>query len=129
MKGIEMNKIYSPDEMTKDLVINPYKEAILKEPTRTKDQVPMEEWYILSDHVKYITHSKSETFQKLSINPMNYRQKRDLYGSLNNKQTIKENFPMIARGYTRGHLLDGTDCDVLIDTGASKSYMSKSYFL
>ena len=41
----------------------------------------------------------------------------------------EKNFPMTARGYTRGHLLDGTDCDVLIDTGASKSYMSKSFFL
>ena len=41
----------------------------------------------------------------------------------------EENFPMTARGYTRGQLLYGTDCDVLIDTGASKSYMSKSYFL
>ena len=41
----------------------------------------------------------------------------------------EENFPMTARGYTRGHSLDGTDCDVLIDTGASKSYMSKSFFL
>ena len=36
---------------------------------------------------------------------------------------------MTARGYTRGHLLDSTDCDVLIDTGTSKSYMSKSFFL
>ena len=36
---------------------------------------------------------------------------------------------MTARGYTRRQLLDGTDCDVLIDTGKSKSYMSKSYFL
>ena len=41
----------------------------------------------------------------------------------------EENFPMTARGYTRGHLLDGTDCDVLIDTGTSTSYMSKSFFL
>ena len=41
----------------------------------------------------------------------------------------EENFPMTARGYTRGHLLDGTDCDVLIDTGISKSYISKSFFL
>ena len=41
----------------------------------------------------------------------------------------EENFPMTARGYTRGQLLDGTDCDVLIDTGTIKSYMSKSYFL
>ena len=36
---------------------------------------------------------------------------------------------MTARVYTRGQLLDGTDCHVLIDTGMSKSYMSKSYFL
>ena len=26
-------------------------------------------------------------------------------------------------------MLDDTDCDILVDTGASKSYMSKSYFL
>ena len=45
------------------------------------------------------------------------------------KVKAEESFPMTARGYTRGQLLDGTDCDVLIDTGASKSYMSKSYFL
>ena len=32
-------------------------------------------------------------------------------------------------GYTKGKLLDDTECDILIDTGASKSYMSKSYFL
>ena len=47
----------------------------------------------------------------------------------NTEVKAEENFPMTARGYTRGQLLDGTDCDVLIDTGASKSYMSKSYFL
>ena len=181
--GIEMNKKYSSNEIAKDLEVNSYKEAISKEPNKNRDQVPMEEWSILSDHVKYVTHSKSETFQKLSINSMNYRQNRDLYRSLNNEQTIKtslnfgnspeklkseyldvyegvyvvigtdkfdedtdisttylgqvnmrrntevkaeENFPMTARGYTRGQLLDGTDCEVLIDTGASKSYMSKS---
>ena len=41
----------------------------------------------------------------------------------------EESFPMTARGYTKGQLLDGTDCEILIDTGASRSYMSKSYFL
>ena len=41
----------------------------------------------------------------------------------------KERFPITSRGYTRGELLDGTDCEILIDTGASKSYMSKSYFM
>ena len=185
--GIEMNRKYSSKETTKDLEINSYKEAILKEPNKNKDQVPVGEWSILSDHVKYVMHGKSEVFQKLSINSMNDRQNRDLYKSLNNEKTIKtnlnfgnspenlkseyldmykgvyvgvistdkfdentdisttylgqlemtrnievkaeENFPMTATGCTRGQLLDGTDCDVLIDTGTSKSYMSKSNFL
>ena len=35
----------------------------------------------------------------------------------------EESFPITARGYTRGQLLDGTDCEILIDTGVSKSYM------
>ena len=29
----------------------------------------------------------------------------------------------------KGKLLDDTECDILVDTGASKLYMSKSYFL
>ena len=41
----------------------------------------------------------------------------------------EERFPITAQGYTRGHLLDGTDCKILIDTGTSKSCMSKPYFL
>ena len=33
----------------------------------------------------------------------------------------EERFPITARGYKRGELLDCTDCKILIDTGASKS--------
>ena len=39
----------------------------------------------------------------------------------------EESFAMNAAGHTRGELLDGTECEILIDTGTSKSYMSKSY--
>ena len=39
----------------------------------------------------------------------------------------EERFPIAARGYTRGELLDGTYCEILIDTDTRKSYMSKSY--
>ena len=66
--GIELNTKNSSNKTTKDLEVNSYKEAILKEPSKNIDQVPMEEWSILSDHVKYVTHGKSETIQKLSIN-------------------------------------------------------------
>ena len=47
----------------------------------------------------------------------------------NTEVKAEESFPITARGYTRGQLLDGTDCEILIDTSMSKSYMSKSYFL
>ena len=87
-----MNKKYRSNETTKDMKVNSYKEANLKEHKINKDQVPMEEWSILSHHVKYVMHGKSEVFQKLSINSMNYRQNRDLYSSLNNEQTIKTSF-------------------------------------
>ena len=35
-----------------------------------------------------------------------------------------ENFPITAQGYTKGKLIDDTECEILVDTGASKSYMS-----
>ena len=39
------------------------------------------------------------------------------------------NFTINAAGHTRGELLDGTECAILIDTCTSKSYMSKSYYM
>ena len=47
------------------------------------------------------------------------------------EQVIKaeEKFPISGQGYPNGNLLDHTECSLLIDTGASKSYMSKSYYM
>ena len=39
----------------------------------------------------------------------------------------EESFPMSENGYTLGRLLDGMKCHLLLDTGASKSFMSKSF--
>ena len=47
----------------------------------------------------------------------------------NTEMKAEENFPITMRGCTKGRLLDDTECDILVDTGASKSYMSKSYFM
>ena len=41
----------------------------------------------------------------------------------------EEKFPISGQGYTNGKLLDQTECSILIETGASKSYMSKSYYI
>ena len=45
------------------------------------------------------------------------------------KIKAEENFPITGQGFTLGKLLDGTACQILLDTGATKSYMPKSYYL
>ena len=45
------------------------------------------------------------------------------------KFKAEESFPISEQGYTLGKLLDGTECQLLLDTGASKSFMSKSYHM
>ena len=40
-----------------------------------------------------------------------------------------EESPISENGYTLGRLLDGTNCQLLLDTGASKSFMSKSFYM
>ena len=49
--------------------------------------------------------------------------------SKNNKIKAGEFFPISEPGYTMGKLLDSTECQILLDTGASISCMSKSYYM
>ena len=45
------------------------------------------------------------------------------------KLKAEESFPISVNGYTLGRLLDGTKCQLLLDTGASRSFMSKSFYM
>ena len=45
------------------------------------------------------------------------------------KIKAEERFSVSEQGYTIGKLLDGTECQILLDTGTSKSFMSKSHYL
>ena len=47
----------------------------------------------------------------------------------NDKLKAKELFPISEHGCTVGRLLDGTECQLLLDTGVSKSFMSKSFYM
>ena len=47
----------------------------------------------------------------------------------NDKLKAEEPFPISEHWYTLGKLLDGTECQLLLDTGASKSFMSKSFYM
>ena len=44
------------------------------------------------------------------------------------KLKAEESFPISESGYTLGRLLDGMKCQLLLDTGASKSFMSKAFY-
>ena len=41
----------------------------------------------------------------------------------------KERFPINGQGFASEKLLDGMECQILLDTGATKTYMSKLYYL
>ena len=43
----------------------------------------------------------------------------------NTKIKAEETFPITGQGFASGKLLDGMECQILLDTGATKSYMSK----
>ena len=47
----------------------------------------------------------------------------------NGKLKAEESFPISEHGYTSGKLLDGTECQLLLDMGPSKSFMSKSFYM
>ena len=41
----------------------------------------------------------------------------------------EESFPISEQGFVKGKLTNGEECQILLDTGVRKSYMSKSYYL
>ena len=49
--------------------------------------------------------------------------------SKNYKFKTEESFPRSEQRYIMGKLLDGTECQILLDMGASKSFISKLYYM
>ena len=49
--------------------------------------------------------------------------------TMQNTLKAEELFPISEHGYTLGRLLDGTECQLLLDTGSSKSFMLKSFYM
>ena len=45
------------------------------------------------------------------------------------KLKAEESFPISENGYTLGRLLDGIKCQLLLDTGTSKSFILKSFYM
>ena len=66
-------------------------------------------------------------FDKNSDLSMTYLWKTNMIRD--HKMAAKEKFPMSEQGYTTGKLLDGTECQILLNTRASKSFTSKSHYI
>ena len=47
----------------------------------------------------------------------------------NTRIKAEERFPITGQGFASGKLLNDMECQILLDTGATKSYMSKLYYL
>ena len=45
------------------------------------------------------------------------------------KLKTEESFPISKQENTLGKLLDGTECKLLLDTGVSTLFMSRSYYI
>ena len=90
-KGImSIKKIVMQDKSVNTELDNAYQKALLTETENDKKKSPaqMKEWSILSDHVKYVTSDGSEIFHNLNIDQMKYRQERDLYKELQEKELV-----------------------------------------
>ena len=71
--------------------------------------------------------SQATTFDESTDLSTTYLGKTDM----TREHVIKaeEKFTTSGQRYTNGKLLDHTECSILTDTGASKSYMSRSYYM
>ena len=68
---------------------NAYQKGILSDIDKKKNPKEMEKWSILSDHVKYVQHDKSDTLYNLNFDPLNYSLNEDLYKELKEKEMLK----------------------------------------
>ena len=66
-------------------------------------------------------------FDKSSDLSMTYLGRIDMTRA--SKIKAEEKLPISEQGYRIRKLLDGKECQILLDTGASKSFISKSYYL
>ena len=75
----------------------------------------------------YVEISQATQFDESTDLCTSYLGKTDMRRDMIIK--AEEKFPISGQGYTNSKLLDNTECSILIDTGASKSYISQSYYM
>ena len=77
---------------------------------------------IQSDIVSLSRFDENSDISTTYLGRMGHKESQD-------KLKAEESFSISENGYTIGRLLDGTKCQLLLDTGTSKSFMSKSFYM
>ena len=77
---------------------------------------------IQSDIVSSSRFDKNSDISTTYLGRIEHRESQD-------KLKAEESFAISENGYISGRLLDGTKCQLLLDMGASKSFMSKSFYM
>ena len=92
---LSIKRIITPNTQEGTKLDNAYQKTLItgienkvQHNDKKKRPAHVKEWSILSDHVKYVTSDRSETYNNLSIDQMNYRQDRDLYRELQEKELL-----------------------------------------
>ena len=74
-------------------------------------------------HLEIVSSNRFDENSSLSTTYLGRVDKKD------QQLKAEESFPISEHGYTSGRLLDGTECQLLLDTGVNKSFMSKSFYM
>ena len=90
-------------------------------PGRSKEEYLDRYKGVKSEIVDTTRFDKNSDLSTTYLGEVNMTQDKDLM--------IEQKFSISKSGYTLGKLMDGMECQILLDTGASKSFMSKSYYL
>ena len=107
--------LYSSLEMNEDLI-----PGMIFDEDRIRD-IYLDRYDGVQAEISHVT-----SFDESTDPSTTYLGKTDMTREYVNK--AEEKFPIPGQGYTSGKLMDKTECTILIDTGTSKSYMSKSYY-
>ena len=117
-----VNKMKNKNKGKKDEKVRPISETDFRD---TSDRLK-EEYLDRYDRVKSEILSTTRFDENTDLS-MTYLGRVNIIRE--NKIIADEKFLISEQGYTTGKLLHGTKCEILLDTRASKSFMSKSHYL
>ena len=133
LKYVQHSKLNSMNHTLNVKVVNRYKVRLdMEREFKELDFGPIlqklqEEYLDIYDGIQSNIVSSSRFDENSDISTTYLGRTENMEGQ--DKLKAEESFPILENGYTLGRLLVGTKCQLLLDSGASKSVMSKSFYM